>query len=456
MYAVLPLCQRRAWGACTPSPSTCQDVHVSESPLSLPTIADIEAARVPVSAIARVTPLISSRQLSSIARAPVWIKAEVLQRTGSFKVRGAATFLASLDEVARRRGVIAASAGNHAQGVAVAAAAFDAPCQVVMPVGTALPKERATRDYGAEVVLHGKDLGEAVVRAEALAAEHDWTFVPPFDDPRIIAGQGTLGLELLEQAPDLEVVVIPVGGGGLAAGTAMALKDRNPAIRVIGVQAEAMASAVRSFGRDVPLTVESSSTLADGCAVPRVGDLTLPLLNRHVDELVAVSEEWISTAMVWLLERTKLVVEGAGALAVAALLAGVIDVHDQRTAVVLSGGNIDINSVARAVEHGLARAGRYLQVIATVPDQPGHLARLLDVTARDQANVLDVWHRRSAPAIPIGAVEIELLLETRDASHAAALTEALLDSGLRQVDGRIGFIRLRDPVVPDPGSSASA
>jgi threonine dehydratase len=424
--------------------------------LILPTITDIEAARAPASMIARVTPLIASRQLSAIAHAPVWLKAEVLQRTGSFKVRGAATFLAALDQDTRQRGVIAASAGNHAQGVAVAAAAFDAPCHVVMPVGTALPKERATREYGAVVVLHGQDLGESVVRAKALALEHGWTFVPPFDDLQIIAGQGTLGLELFDQAPDLEVVIIPVGGGGLAAGTAMALKDRNPDMRVIGVQAEAMASAVASFGEDAPLAVEPASTLADGCAVPRVGNLTLPLLNRYVDEIVAVSEEWISTAMVWLLERSKLVVEGAGALGVAALLAGVVDVHDQRTAVVLSGGNIDINSLARSVEHGLARAGRYLQVVATVPDQPGHLARLLAVTAQSQANVLDVWHRRSAPSLPIGAVEIELLLETRDVGHAAALVEALLETGLRQVDAQIGLVRLRDPAVSEPTPDDSA
>lgn len=423
--------------------------------LILPTIADIEAARAPASTIARVTPLIASRRLSAIAQAPLWLKAEMLQRTGSFKVRGAATFLAALDEDTRRRGVIAARAGNHAQGVALAAAAVDAPCHVVMPVGTALPKERATRDYGAAVVLHGMDLGEAVARAQALALEHGWTFVPPCDDLQIIAGQGTLGLELFDQAPDLEVVMIPAGGGGLAAGTAMALKAGNPDIRIIGVQAEAMASAVASFGEDATLRVETASTLADGCAVPRVGDLTLPLLNRYVDELVAVSEEWISTAMVWLLERSKLVVEGAGALGGAALLAKVVDVRDQRTAVVLSGGNIDINSVARSVEHGLARAGRYLQVVATVPDRPGHLARLLSVTAQSQANVLDVWHRRSAPSLPIGAVEIELLLETRDVGHAAALVAALLDSGLRQVDAQIGLVRLRDQAVGDPTAGDS-
>lgn len=412
-----------------------------------PRLEDIEAATAAVATITRETPLIPSRRLTELAGAPVLLKAEVLQRTGSFKVRGAAAFLAGLGEAERRRGVIAASAGNHAQGVAVAAAAFGAPCHVVMPEGTAIPKERATRDYGAVVHVEGADLSEAVARAEELASEHGWTFVPPYDDPRIVAGQGTLGLELFAQAPDLGCVIVPVGGGGLAAGVALALKSRNPAIRVIGVQAAAMDSAVRSFHAAGPVRVPVAPTLADGCAVPRVGDLTLTLLNRYVDEMTAVSEEWISTAMVWLLERSKLVVEGAGALGVAALLAGATDVQGRRTAVILSGGNIDINSVARSLEHGLARAGRYLTLVVTLPDRPGQLARLLQTAAAAEANVLDVWHRRSAPTLPVGAVEIELLLEIRDLDHAAAITSALTETGLATVEQRVGLLRLRHPTV---------
>lgn len=421
-----------------------------------PSIDAIEAAREPVSRLARVTPLLASRRLSEQSGAPVWLKAEVLQRTGSFKVRGAATFIASLDQEMRERGVIAASAGNHAQGVAVAAAAFDVPCRVVMPIGSALPKERATREYGAEVLLHGADLGESVTEAQRLAVEHGWTFVPPYDDARIIAGQGTLGLEIAEQAADVGVVVIPIGGGGLAAGSALALKHHNPSIRVVGVQASAMASAARSYGGATPQSVPTVHTLADGCAVPRVGELTLPLLNEYVDEIVAVSEEWISAAMVWLLERSKLVVEGAGALGVAALLAGQIDLQGRETVVVLSGGNIDINSIARAVEHGLARTGRYLNVVAMVPDRPGQLARLLRVAADVDVNVLDVWHRRSAPSLPTGAVEIELLLETRDSDHATALADALAALGLQRDEARVGLIRVRDPGLGESDHAGGA
>jgi len=252
-------------------------------------------------------------------------KVEVLQRGGSFKVRGAANFLASLSAEERARGVVAASAGNHAQGVALAAAAVGVSSHVVMPVGTALPKENATREYGAEVRLRGADLCEATTIAKDLAAAEGGNYVPPFDDPRIIAGQGTLGLELLEEVPDLETVILPVGGGGLAAGVGIAIKHQRPDVRVIGVQAAAVPGAARSHGLEEPLTVPARWTLADGCAVPQVGHLTLPLLNAYVDEIVTVAEEWIGNAIVWLLERSNLVVEGAGAVGVAALLSGAVD-----------------------------------------------------------------------------------------------------------------------------------
>ena len=411
-------------------------------------LSDIEAARAAVAELARVTPLLHSRALSALCGADAWLKAEVLQRTGSFKVRGAAHMLRSMTPAERARGVVAASAGNHAQGVAVVAAHLGVSCHVVMPVGTALPKERATRDYGADVIIAGHDVGEAAVIAQRLAGEQGWTFVPPFDDARIVAGQGTLGLELLEQQPDLERVVVPVGGGGLAAGVALAVKSHRPGVEVIGVQAAEMASAARSFGGPTPIAVEVRPTLADGCAIPCVGTVTLPLLNRYVDQIVTVSEEWISLAMVWLLERTKVVVEGAGALGMAAILAGAIEPSGRRTAVVLSGGNIDVNLLARTVEHGLARAGRYLTLVITLRDRPGQLARVLHTCSEQGVNVLTVEHRRNTPALPVDAVEVELLVETRDADHAAAATAALEASGLVRIPGPGPVVRLADPSLP--------
>ena len=417
------------------------------------TIADLEAARPVVAGLAWPTPLLASRALGEMMEAPIWLKAEVLQRTGSFKVRGAANFIAQLDAAARAAGVVAASAGNHAQGVAVAAAAAGVPCTVIMPHGTALPKERATRGYGATVILAGANLGDAQREAADLARRSGSTLIPPFDDDRIIAGQGTLGLELLEQCPALDLVVLPVGGGGLAAGVGLAVKSLRPQTRVLGVQPAAAPSAACSHGAATPLLVPLAPTLADGCAVPRVGERTLPMLNAYLDEIVTVSEEWISAAMVWLLERAKLVVEGAGALGLAALLSGSVEIQGRTTAVVLSGGNIDINLLARTVEHGLARAGRYLRVDVIVPDRPGQLARVLEVVGAQGVNVLDVDHRRNAPDLPWGSVGVELLLETRDADHARALTDALARTGLQQFPTRDGVTRLRDPALPSVDSA---
>ncbi len=413
------------------------------------TIADIQAARAPVVRLARVTPLLPSPSLAQRLGAPVWLKAESLQRTGSFKVRGAAYFLHQLPAAVRARGVVAASAGNHAQGVAVAAAAAGAPCTVVMPVGTALPKERATRDYGAEVRLHGADLRAAVAEAERLARERGATYVPPFDHPHIIAGQGTLGLELLEQQPALDLVLVPVGGGGLAAGVALAIKSQRPGCRVVGVQAAANPSAARSHGHAAPIAMPPHASLADGCAVPRVGDVTLPLLNAYVEDIITVSEEWISAAMVYALERNRLVVEGAGALGLAALLVGLVDPRGGDTAVVLSGGNIDINLLARTVQHGLGRAGRYSNLAVTLRDLPGELARLLAAVSGAGANVLEVEHHRQAPWLPLGGVMVELLLETRDADHAEAAVRAVAAAGFERLPSADGVIRLRDPALEE-------
>ena len=413
----------------------------SEANLAV-TYADVVAARGVVYALARETPVVESRGLSDQVGARVALKVEVLQRAGSFKVRGAANFIASLDAAARARGVVAASAGNHAQGVAVAAAEAGISCCVVMPIGTALPKENATREYGAEVRLAGADLSEAAAVAIELAAANGWTYVPPFDDPLIVAGQGTMGLELLAQVPDLALVVIPVGGGGLAGGVAMVLKHERSDVRIVGVQSEAVPGAARSHGHAEPQAVPSRWTLADGCAVPRVGTVTLPLLNAYVDEIVTVSEEAIGSAILWLLERSNLVVEGAGALSVAALLSGAIDPEGRRTVAVLSGGNIDINTIAKTVEHGLARVGRYVWLIATVPDRPGQLAAILRAVSEQGGNVLQVEHHRRDPELPVGAVEVGALLEVRNAAHADAIATALAERGYRRVPGRAGEVRV--------------
>lgn len=426
----------------------------TRDPESLPVrFGDVLAARPVVARLARQTPLVESRRLSEETGARVALKVEVLQRAGSFKVRGAANFLASLSDVERERGVVAASAGNHAQGLALAAAAAGIPSRVVMPVGTALPKEKATREYGAEVRLEGADLSAAAAVAQALAETEGWTYVPPFDDSRIVAGQGTLGLELLEQAPDVEAVLVPVGGGGLAAGVGIALKQQRPEIRVVGVQAAAVPAAARSHGLAEPVAVPSRWTLADGCAVPRVGRVTLPLLNAYVDEIVTVSEEAIGSAIVWLLERSNLVVEGAGALGVAALLSGAVDLEGRRTVVVLSGGNIDINTIAKTVEHGLARAGRYVRLIATVPDRPGQLAAVLRTVGEQGANVLQVEHHRRDPELPVGAVEVAMLLEVRDESHSGAIAAALAEAGYRRVPSAPGEVRVALEGIVGPGDS---
>src|SRR5579884_1376170 len=329
--------------------------------------------------VARHTPLLESRTWSADAGAPVYLKAENLQRTGSFKIRGATNFIAQLSGNERARGVIAASAGNHAQGVAVAAAAAGIPVLVVMPESAAFAKVEATRGYGADVVQAGADFQGAVEAMERLAAERGLTIVPAFDDERIIAGQGTLGLEICADLPDVELVLVPVGGGGLAAGVASAIKAVRPATSVVGVQASASPNAAHALRGEA--AEETRHTIADGIAVPKPGTLTMPLLRRLLDDIVCVDDEAITAAMVRLLEFSKLVVEGAGAVGAAALLCGAVQARGRKTVLVLSGGNVDVNLHARIVEHGLSESGRYATILASLPDRPGRLARVVAVLA---------------------------------------------------------------------------
>ncbi len=395
----------------------------------------IQAAQARLAGVVRKTPLLESRWWSAVAGAPVWLKAENLQRTGSFKIRGASNMVAQLSAEERARGVIAASAGNHAQGVAVAAQAAGIHALVVMPETAPFAKVEATRGYGAEVIQAGASYQEAAAAMEPLAVERGMTIVPAFDDERIVAGQGTLGLEIADQLPDVDLVIVPVGGGGLASGVAITVKSLRPRVRVVGVQAAAAPAAARSHRRDAVEAVSTGLTIADGIAVGRPGEITTPLLRKYLDEIVVVGEEAISEAIVGLMEYSKLVVEGAGAVGIAALLRGKIRGAGRNTVVVLSGGNLDINLLARIIEHGLGQSGRYLTVRVAMDDRPGRLAKALAVLAAAGANVLDVQHRRSGSELTFGQVEVEFLLETRNPAHAEAVGTALREAGYREDPG---------------------
>ena len=393
------------------------------------TVEDIRQARDVISHLAIRTPMLPARSLGDLANCDLLLKAENLQRAGSFKVRGAASKIASLSVEQKAKGVIAASAGNHAQGVALAAANLGIPCTIVMPKGASIPKVEATRGYGATVILHGDDFDEATAHARLLVQENDLTLIHAFDDPAIVAGQGTIGLEMLEQADDLDMVVVPVGGGGLISGIALAIKETNPGIKVVGVQAEAASAVVESYKANRRVIVRGQATVADGISVGTPGEITLPMVSLYVDDMVLVQEEEITQAMLLLLERGKLLVEGAGAVGLAAVLGGKIPVAGKRVATVLSGGNVDTHLIARVLEHGLAHAGRYLVIRVTVEDRPGQLNRLLNIVSSANVNVLDIGHLRHAASVHLGHVEIQLTLETRNQDHSVEIQERLRDAG---------------------------
>ena len=369
----------------------------------MPASAEIERARARLVRVARVTPVFRSETFSRLVGREVHLKAENLQRTGSFKIRGAVNKLATLDEVERGAGVVAASAGNHAQAVAWAAREAGLPATIFVPQDAAMAKVEAAKGYGADVRMVGETLEAAVEEAERHVEETGATFVHPFEDETVVAGQGTVGLELAEQVPEAETVVVPVGGGGLAAGIALALRSALPAARVIGVR-----SAADGFA------------LADGIAVKQPGALTGPLLEDLLDDLVEVAAVDIAKAIVLLLERTKLVVEGAGAVGVAALLEGKVAGRGPAVAV-LSGGNIDASTLITVMRYGVTAAGRHLVVRTAVPDRPGELLKLLQLVAEERVNVLSVEHRREGVDIPLGATGIDLTLLTRDEEHCEGL-----------------------------------
>ncbi|MFB7271749.1 threonine ammonia-lyase [Streptomyces sp. NPDC056244] len=389
---------------------------------------DIRGAQKMLSGVARMTAMEGSRYLTGLVGAPVLLKCENLQRTGSFKLRGAYVRIAGLTPEERAAGVVAASAGNHAQGVALASTLLGVRSTVFMPVGAPLPKVAATRDYGAEVRLHGQVVDETLAAAEEYARDTGAVFIHPFDHPDIIAGQGTVGLEILEQCPEVRTVVVGVGGGGLAAGIALAVKAVRPEVRVIGVQAEGAAAYPPSLRAGRPVAVEAPQTMADGIKVGRPGDVPFQLLQELIDEVRTVSEDELSSALLLCLERAKLVVEPAGASPVAALLSDPGAFRGPVVAV-LSGGNVDPVLMQRILRHGMAAAGRYLSLRVRVTDRPGALATMLTVLSVADANVLDVSHVRTDPRLGLTEADVELHLETKGPGHCAEVEAALRKAG---------------------------
>jgi threonine dehydratase len=384
-----------------------------------PTLADIEEARGRVAAHARVTPIYRSETFSRFCGREVHLKAENLQRTGSFKIRGAMNKLSTLTDAQREHGVVAASAGNHGQAVAWAARELGAPATIFVPEDAPMTKVDAARHYGADVRFVGSNIEESLSAAREYVEECGATFVHPFEDELVIAGQGTIGLELADQLEEFETVVVPIGGGGLCAGIGLAVKALRPHVRIVGVQAAGTLPGGPGF------------TIADGIQVKHPGELTMSILEQVCDQLVPVTDEEISEAIVLLLERAKLVVEGAGAVGVAALLTGRIGRGEGPVAIIVSGGNIDPTLLITVMRHGLTQAGRYLVLRSRVPDRPGELAKLLTLLAEARVNVLSVEHHREGMDIPIGETEVELTLVTRDSPHCDEVEQMMQGWGYR-------------------------
>lgn len=393
-------------------------------------LSDIREAATVLEGIAIRTPMEGARWLTARADGEIRIKCENLQRTGSFKPRGAYVRLSRLTEQERANGVVAASAGNHAQGVALAAQQLGMKAVVYMPEGAPIPKVNATLGYEAEVRFHGQYLDEAMVEAKRYAEETGAVFISPFDHFDVVAGQGTCGLEILEQAPDVRTVVIPTGGGGLLAGVAIAIKQQRPDVRVVGVQAEQAAAFPASLQRGEPVPLTQMATMADGIAVGRPGDITFAAVQEYVDEILTVSEESLSRAVLAIAERAKMVSEPAGAAGVAAVMDNP-DAFETPAVVVISGGNIDPLLLGKVIRHGMAAADRYLTLRVVISDLPGGLAGLLSELGSLGANVIEVTHERISPHLGLNEVEVDLQLETRGHSHAKTVRARLVELGYR-------------------------
>lgn len=396
------------------------------------TLSDILAAKSCTAGTVRKTPLDFSTTFSGLTGHNIFFKYENLQKTGSFKIRGAVNKMASLNKEQRKNGVIAASAGNHAQGVALAASIAGIESTIVMPEGVPIAKLIATRGYGAKVVLSGQSYDEAYVAAEKLKKETGAAFIHAFNDPAIIAGQGTVGLEIIEDLPEVDTVIVPIGGGGLISGVAVAIKQRKPGVRVIGVQAAGAPSMKSAVTKGSISELSTVSTIADGIAVKHPGEITFEIVRKMVDDIVLVSDEEIAQAILMMLERSKVLCEGAGAAGIAAVINGRVSAGNN-VAILVTGGNIDIQTLSIIIERGLIKAGRSIRLKTVVTDRPGALKNLLEVVAETKANVASVNHDRILPRVPIAQAEIELKLETRDPEHVGSIISTLTKKGYHVV-----------------------
>ena len=391
----------------------------------------IISAREKMKGIVHQTPLDFSQTFTDMSHNEVYLKLENLQKTGSFKVRGSINKLTSLSKEELSKGVIAASAGNHAQGVAYSSKMLNIPCTIVMPKGAPLSKIQATKNYGAEIVLEGDVFDDALAHAMELSEKQGFTLVHTFDDDEIIAGQGTVGLEILEQLPDVEAIICPVGGGGLIAGIAVAVKEKNPNVAIYGVEASACPSMAQSLLEKKPISVPSGPTVADGIAVKKPGVRNLEIVEKYVDDLVTVDELEMIRTMFLLLERNKLLVEGSGASSLAALLYKKLNIKGKKVVALLSGGNVDVNFISRIIERGMVEAGRYARFSIIIVDKPGELQRVLTNITEADANILSVHHTRMGRNIYPGYTEIEIAVETKSHEHILDLQKALTAKGYR-------------------------
>jgi threonine dehydratase len=394
-------------------------------------LADVQAARERLRGSIYYSPCPHSQMLSALTGQQIYLKLENLQMTGAFKERGALNRIATLTPDQAARGVVAASAGNHAQGVAYHATKRGIRSVIVMPLATPLVKVTATRNFGAEIVLHGANYDEACDEATRICTAEGMTFIHPFDDPLVMAGQGTIGLELLEQVPELQAVVVPIGGGGLIGGIACAIKESRPDIRVIGVQTSRLPSMAAAVAQHHPVTLDSATTIADGIAVRRAGEVTFPVVERYVDEIVTVDEDEIASAILVLLEREKTLAEGAGATALAALIQKKTTLKSEHTAVIVSAGNIDVTLLSRIIERGLVQDGRLIRLRIHLLDKPGALAELTRLIADHRANIVDTLHNRAYYGVNLGDTVIDITMETRGREQVSELLAALTAGGYK-------------------------